>query len=95
MLRATAETFLTSGECAWIFRSQSDAAWVDRFLTVWTAKEAFAKAVGVGLDDALQSALVLVSEDDAVRIVSSLAPGRRWRCTTMQPLPHCRLTIVY
>lgn len=65
-LRGMAEHCLTPRERAWL-ESLPPQAWRHGFFTLWTAKEALLKALGVGIADHLQHVSVVPGADGAVR----------------------------
>lgn len=58
-LRNMAAHCLTARECAWLEAQPADA-WPRAFFTLWTAKEALLKALGIGIADHLQHVSVII-----------------------------------
>lgn len=58
-LRDMAVHCLTARECAWLEAQPADA-WPRAFFTLWTAKEALLKALGIGIADHLQHVSVIM-----------------------------------
>ena len=61
-----------------------------RFYEFWTLKEAFAKALGLSLADALTQCCCV---DEAGNVVPSIPTGRPWRATVFAPRPDLRLAV--
>jgi 4'-phosphopantetheinyl transferase len=61
-----------------------------RFYEFWTLKEAFAKALGMSLAEALTHCRCV---DDEGNVVPSIPTGRPWRATVFAPRPDLRLAV--
>lgn len=61
-----------------------------RFYEFWTLKEAFAKALGLSLAEALTECRCV---DDLGNVVPSIPTGRPWRATVFAPRPDLRLAV--
>ena len=61
-----------------------------RFYEFWTLKEAFAKALGLSLAEALTQCRCV---DDAGMVVPSIPAGRPWRATVFAPRTDLRLAV--
>ena len=72
---AIARRFFHKTECAWLF-SQPEAEQRDAFFRLWTCKESFIKALGLGLFQPLDSFSVIPGEE--VRLTQSADP-RPWQ----------------
>ena len=72
---AIARRFFHKTECDWLF-SQPEAEQRDAFFRLWTCKESFIKALGLGLFQPLDSFSVIPGE--AVRLTQSADP-RPWQ----------------
>jgi len=80
--RRLAPEFCSDRECAWIHEGGERLA-AQRCLTLWTLKEAYAKATGEGLDDPRTHEFALSDAVLAQRI-GALPPGelQRWQFAT-------------
>ena len=72
---AIARRFFHKAECAWLF-SQPEAEQRDAFFRLWTCKESFIKALGLGLFQPLDSFSVIPGEE--IRLTQSADP-RPWQ----------------
>ena len=61
-----------------------------RFYEFWTLKEAFAKALGLSLAEALTQCRCV---DDAGNVVPSMPTAQPWRATVFAPRPDLRLAV--
>jgi 4'-phosphopantetheinyl transferase len=81
--------FFTPGEVAGLRRLPAGASEA-AFYAVWTRKEAFLKATGLGLPHGLERFEVSVPPDDPARILhidGDAAAGARWSLTALEPAP--------
>lgn len=88
LTRDMADHFFARSEAAWI-RALSDKNWPMALLELWTLKEAFLKARGIGLAVSLDSFSFALK---GKRIDAEFAPGlearpRRWRFATFRLSP--------
>lgn len=93
---ATARRFFAPEEVAMV-ESLPKSAQADALLRLWTAKEAFTKALGTGLKQGLASFSVHLSQDGAVleqnisllpfRLEEYVLPGCRACLCTLEPRP--------
>jgi 4'-phosphopantetheinyl transferase len=91
--RGIASRYFAAAELAWIDRA-SDAGRAARFFESWTLKEAFAKALGVGLSQALDATLFEVT--DGVVTSCTLPPGvdaAVWQFGLFTPGPDHRMAV--
>lgn len=61
--------------------AEPESTRLETFYRIWTRKEAFVKATGIGVGPALQRFAVTAAADDArlLRVDASVADGARWR----------------
>ncbi|MFO0878583.1 MAG: 4'-phosphopantetheinyl transferase superfamily protein [Gemmataceae bacterium] len=84
-----AERYFTPGESAALKRLPPGAR-EQAFYHIWTRKEAFLKAIGLGLSHGLERFEVSVPPDDPARILhidGDRSAGARWSMTCLEPLP--------
>jgi 4'-phosphopantetheinyl transferase len=89
-----AERFFSRAERDTVLNAEDRQA---SFCTLWTLKEAFLKAAGVGLSG-IEGVEVAVSGETGARIVSagaSASDGRRWQAERFTPAPEHVAAIVY
>ncbi len=67
-----AQRFFSEAEANALF-ALTDSARLDRFFTIWTLKEALAKAHGLGLTAPLDSSRFEIAEDGSIEALSSFA----------------------
>jgi 4'-phosphopantetheinyl transferase len=65
--------------------------WLDGFFNCWTRKEAYVKALGLGLSYPLDAFTVSVEPDAAARLIEA-APG--WSLSSFQPAPGYQAALV-
>lgn len=83
-----AERYFTPGEVA-ALRRLPPGAREKAFYHIWTRKEAFLKAIGLGLSHGLERFEVSVPPDDPARILhidGDLRAGSRWSMTCLEPM---------
>lgn len=88
--------FLRLAEIAYSASETRNLAMLDpaqragRFYEFWTLKEAFAKALGMSLAEALTQCRCVDGEDN---LAPSIPTGRPWRATVFAPRPDLRLAV--
>jgi len=89
-----ARRFFSESENRALAACPTDAARTARFLELWTLKEAYLKAIGVGLLHPLNTVIFTVDAGGRVRF--SAPPGvdaARWRFRLFMPRPSYRLAV--
>ncbi len=82
---AIARRFFSPAETAWLL-GLAEAARLDGFYRIWTAKEAFVKAHGAGLGFGLQEFTVAVGERwEVVEVRGDQEEARRWSLWRLDP----------
>lgn len=84
-----AARYFTPAEAAALRRLPREAS-EEAFFHVWTRKEAFLKAVGLGLSHGLERFEVAVPPDDPARVLhidGDRGAGERWSMTALAPAP--------
>ena len=84
-----ADRFFAPAE-AWAIRSLPPDRREEAFFHVWTRKEAFLKAMGLGLTHGLERFEVSVPPDDPARVLhidGDPAAGARWSLAALAPAP--------
>jgi 4'-phosphopantetheinyl transferase len=82
-----AERFFTPAEAAALRSLPADRS-SEAFFHIWTRKEAFLKALGLGLSHGLERFAVAVPPDEPVRILhidGDPAAGARWSLSELAP----------
>ncbi|HEY2587315.1 MAG TPA: 4'-phosphopantetheinyl transferase superfamily protein [Tepidisphaeraceae bacterium] len=88
-----ARHFLTPAEAAFVQNTSADEQ-LDPFLTCWTRKEAWAKAVGVGLAGQLDRFDVSASLGSRLRTLHDRVTGMPWTVIDIGIPPHARAALV-
>jgi 4'-phosphopantetheinyl transferase len=81
-----------AGEAAWLEAMDDESARRDAFYTLWTLKEACAKALGLGLLDALRTCSFIGTDG---RWRGTLPLTLPWRAAVYAPRPELRLAVVW
>ena len=68
-----------------------DALWVDGFFNCWTRKEAYVKALGMGLSFSLDAFSVSVAPGEPPRLIEA-SPG--WSLSSFEPAPGYQAALV-
>lgn len=91
--RQIADRFFSHEEAAMLRECPEDLRHV-RFIELWTLKEAFLKALGLGLSGSLASVSFEVGADGTIVCASDdAAEGRGFQFTLLEPAPHFRLAV--
>lgn len=94
--RRLSRRFFAPGETVWL-ESLPEAEGRNTFFRLWTAKEAFLKAIGVGLTRRLSSVEIAPSDDGTLqlaRIDGDAPEAARWHLQSLSPLPGFHAAIV-
>ncbi|UXI68414.1 4'-phosphopantetheinyl transferase family protein [Tahibacter amnicola] len=95
---ALARRYFTATEADWLARCDESVR-QDAFLTLWTAKEAVAKAIGRGLAYGLDRiGFVAQSGDGRWRldaVQGEAGPAARWQCHPLQPGRACHGAVAW
>ncbi len=89
-----AQRFFSEPENRALAACPTEAARTARFLELWTLKEAYLKAIGVGLSHPLNT--VVFAIDEGGHVAFSAPPGvdaARWRFRLFTPRPSYRLAV--
>lgn len=86
-----ARAAFSTNECEYLATLDDPSELCSRFYEFWTLKEAFAKALGLALVDALGQCR-MVDASGARRL--EVPTTRHWRATVFAPRPQLRLTVV-
>jgi 4'-phosphopantetheinyl transferase len=65
----------------------------DRFFGIWTLKEAYAKAIGLGLRQPLDSTTFDLTSPDVIGFAPGPGEGPHWRFHLFSPAPRFRLAL--
>jgi 4'-phosphopantetheinyl transferase len=86
VMRITRQVFAPA-EADWITKGTSSEECWDRFVRIWTIKEALLKATGRGLSVVLKQ-FVVIAEPPGLQVgLPELAPRGCWRMESWQPVP--------
>lgn len=88
--RNVAARLFAPAECA-ALDALPPAQWVAGFYNVWTRKEAFVKAVGLGLSYPLHAFTVSVAPGEPARLI---AGGAGWSLSSFEPAPGFQAALV-
>jgi 4'-phosphopantetheinyl transferase len=89
-----AERFFSPLEIATIRDRPDDAARALAFVELWTLKEAFIKAIGVGLSQPLSSMTFVLSGCDLIEFTAPAGfDPRIWHFALFEPIPRVRLAV--
>jgi 4'-phosphopantetheinyl transferase len=87
---ALARRCLSAAELGWLSAAADASLRAERFLQLWTAKEAYLKAIGTGLGTDPRS----VTIDCAAGVPQLVGPDRaRWRFRSSTPAEAVRVTV--
>ncbi len=91
--RGIAARYFSAGEVAHI-ESVADHQRAARFVELWTLKEAFAKAIGVGLSQPLNATVFEIERDGTIRCLPpSGTVQAAWQFALCAPTPDHRLAV--
>jgi 4'-phosphopantetheinyl transferase len=76
-LDGLAQRFYAGAECAWLSSAESQQEYLDRFYHVWVCKEAYLKALGLGLAVSLKSFSVIDLDSKTLMPMLSSADGEK------------------
>lgn len=89
-----ADRYFSKTEAAWLCQC-SDEIYGVRFAELWTLKEAYLKAIGVGLSGSLDSISFRFDEDGKIDFMGpSIVQPREWHFALFEPCPSIRLGVV-
>ena len=88
--REVAARFFAPGECAEL-DGLPERQWIEGFFNCWTRKEAYVKALGLGLSYPLHAFRVSVAPGEAARLIDA-QPG--WSLTSFEPAPGYQAALV-
>src|SRR5262249_51699226 len=91
LAQEVAERYFSKNEVAWIQSGPTDARTI-RFTELWTLKEAFLKATGVGLSGSLSDVSFLIDEDARVSCSSPIVSAD-WHFALFKPFERVRLAV--
>jgi 4'-phosphopantetheinyl transferase len=92
-VQEVAERYFSRNEIDWI-RSGSKVSRNNRFTELWTLKEAFLKAVGVGLSGSLKQISFQIDEHSCVKVFApSVVDADEWHFGLFEPLESVRLAV--
>jgi 4'-phosphopantetheinyl transferase len=83
---AIAHAYFSSDEAIWIGARQGSVN--RRFVALWTVKEAYLKAIGIGLAVPVAGVVISAVRQRCCTVVSNDLPGAHpWHCRLMKPTP--------
>jgi len=89
--QCVADRFFSKEEASWLRRCSGDL-YSTRFTELWTLKEAFLKAVGIGLSGSLAEASFRFHDGNRIELAAP-SSGRRWHFTLFEPTSDVRLAV--
>jgi len=88
-----ADSYFSEDEAAWL-RQCSDEIYATRFAELWTLKEAYLKAIGVGLSGPLDSISFRFDAQVGIDFAgTSIVQPREWHFALIEPCPGVRLGV--
>lgn len=73
--RAVAKRFFHPDEAGWLDQFRDEEAYVQAFIRIWTRKEAYLKALGLGLSKPLNSFSCLMQENGRIQVRDGAHPA--------------------